>query len=88
MILNGAIERHNANPYRAHLKLEKIQCELTYNESRGVEEINIIKYKTLNRLNQMNNQIHGISPKNPKYDMYMEAGAAAMGETYVGGIKW
>ncbi len=37
----------------------------------------------------MNNQIHGISPHNPKYDLYMNAAKGYFDdETYVGGSKW
>ena len=85
--------RHQNNPYRANLELKELESNLTYEQARGEEEHYIRKYGTLNRGNFTNNQIHGISYTNPKYDLYMNAACAHLmskGTTcnYVGGGKW
>ena len=46
---------------------------LTYEEARGLEEIGILECHTLNALNTINNQIHGISSGNPNIEIYLEA---------------
>ena len=46
---------------------------LSYAEARGLEEIGMIEHHTLNALNPVNNQIHGISSRNPNGERYMEA---------------
>lgn len=46
---------------------------LTKEEARGLEEIGMISCHTLNPLNKINNQIHGISPKNKHLELYMDA---------------
>lgn len=85
--------RHQNNPYRHDLKLRILDENLTYKEARGEEEYFIRKYNTLNKGNFVNNQIHGISDRNIKYDIYMDATCAhlaSIGTTcnYVGGGKW
>ena len=81
--------QHQSNPYKSQLIFDIKRRGLSYEEARGLEETLIIKYGTLNRGNYMNNQIHGISPMNPKYDRYMSAADALLSdETYVGGSKW
>ena len=85
--------RHQNNPYRANLELKELESNLTYEQARGEEEHYIRKYGTLNRGNFTNNQIHGISYTNPKYDLYMNAACTHLlskGTTcnYVGGGKW
>lgn len=46
---------------------------LNYAEARGLQEIGMIECHTLNALNPINNQIHGISPKNVNGEVYMKA---------------
>ena len=46
---------------------------LSYQEARGLEEIGMIECHTLNALNPINNQIHGISSKNGMGESYMKA---------------
>ena len=55
------------------LRLAKRVSDLTYAEARGLEEIGMIECHTLNPTNPQNNQIHGISAKNPRGDMYIQA---------------
>lgn len=46
---------------------------LSYDEARGLEEIGMIQCHTLNAMNPVNNQIHGISPHNKNGARYMNA---------------
>ena len=46
---------------------------LSYAEARGLEEIGMIECHTLNASNPINNQIHGISDRNPNGGRYMDA---------------
>lgn len=81
-------EAHKANRYRKHLVMKVRDNNLTYTEARGKEEELILKYKTLNRANKMNNQIHGISPNHKYYNELIELGRRCSlkdSETYVGG---
>ena len=66
--------RHKSNPFRHDLELEVIHRGLTYLESRGLEQIYISDYQTLNKSNPMNNQIAGVSERNKNYEKYMRAG--------------
>ncbi len=82
--------RHRRNPYRKHLEMRALNIygPMTLNAARGLEETKIIEYRTLNEFNKANNQIHGISLKNPKRDIYLDAANNWWDlehETYVGG---
>lgn len=46
---------------------------LDYATARGLEEIGMIEFHTLNATNPVNNHIHGLSLKNPHGDRYMDA---------------
>lgn len=46
---------------------------MNYLEARGLEEYLIVKHHTLNKLDQRNNQIHGISKNNPNRSTYLAA---------------
>lgn len=46
---------------------------LSYKEARGLEEMGMITCHTLNAMNPINNQIHGISSRNKNGEIYMEA---------------
>ena len=72
--LEARKESHAQNPYRKDLKLEVIASNLTYEESRGLEQIAMLQCHTLNPGNYTNNQINGISPFNPRLSSYMDAG--------------
>ena len=65
---------HQRNPNRSSLKFEIIAPGLSYYEARGLEQIAMIEYHTINAKNRMNNQINGISPSNKLLVIYMEAG--------------
>lgn len=47
-------------------------------EACGVEQIQMMYHHTVNTSNKMNNQINGISPRNPNLSMYMEAGRGVL----------
>ena len=66
-------QEHAKNPARANLQFEIIRTGLNRYEARGLEQIMMLHYHTLNTLNAMNNQINGISPKNRKLRRYMYA---------------
>ncbi|RHQ53502.1 GIY-YIG nuclease family protein [Firmicutes bacterium AF25-13AC] len=63
-------QEHAKNPARANLQFEIIRTGLNRYEARGLEQIMMLHYHTLNA---MNNQINGISPKNRKLRRYMYA---------------
>ncbi len=48
---------------------------LPYTVARGLEEIGMIELYTINRKYSWNNQIHGISPVNPRGPLYMISAA-------------
>lgn len=68
----GARERaHNSDGSKtAGLDFTSIASNLTYFEARGLEQIAMLEYNTKSYLNSVN----GISPNNPRRDIYMEAG--------------
>ncbi|MBQ3482257.1 MAG: RHS repeat-associated core domain-containing protein [Oscillospiraceae bacterium] len=55
---------------KGYLPAYRIQG-LSYAEARGLEELGMIKYHTLNPGKYGSNQIHGISNKNPKGPLYL-----------------
>lgn len=63
--------------------------EYTYIEARIKEQYYIERYKTINKLNKMNNQRNGISPNSQLYkqyvDIYKTQYVEGYNETYVGG---
>ncbi len=72
-------QAHKRNPYRRDLKMEIIAQDLSYNEARGLEQIAMLKYHTINTAKRMNNQINGISPFNKSLEIYMTAGRGVAG---------
>ena len=69
---------HANNPQRSHLNFVPIATGLNAIEARGVEQIQMMYHHTVNTSNKMNNQINGISPRNPNLSMYMEAGRGVL----------
>ena len=65
---------HQRDPFRGHLRFVPIATGLTYQQARGYEQIMMLHCHTKNTADRMNNQINGISPKNKRLKMYMEAG--------------
>ena len=73
---------HERNPDRAELTLVIIKDNLTMEEARGLEQYYMNYYHTLNRDNAMNNQINGISPKNKKIKIYINAAKNYLGNQF------
>ena len=71
---------HKLNLYRSGLVLVPVKSNLTYAEARGLEQALIVQYKTLNTANKMNNQINGISPRNPNLRYYLKAAFEVAGD--------
>ena len=70
-----ARERAHSSRY-PNAAFETVASNLSYNEARGLEQIGMLQYNTLSFKNKTGlNRINGISPKNPKIDIYMAAGA-------------
>ena len=68
----GARQRAHASDgsKTAGLTFTPIASNLTYFEARGLEQIAVLEYNTKSFLNSVN----GISPNNPRRDIYMAAG--------------
>ena len=64
---------HEHNLYRKGLEFVIASEGLTLSEARGLEQLLMVHYHTLNTTNNMNNQINGISPQNPRRQYYLEA---------------
>ena len=64
---------HKRNPNRKDLNMVILAPNLTAVQARGVEQIYMLHYHTINTFNKMNNQINGISPANPQIGLYMAA---------------
>lgn len=77
---------HKKNPNRAHLTFKIERRNLTRAEARGLEQLLIDRYKTLNRGKPAANQRNGIYLYNPHRIDYLNAAKAVLGETetYVG----
>jgi hypothetical protein len=61
---------HEADPDKAGLTFEPIASGLNYYQARGMEQIGMLEYTTLN----YKNKINGISPNNRNIGVYMAAG--------------
>ena len=66
------------NQIAYHKRTKRLTCvehidNLSYNEARGMEEVGLLWFHTLNPPKSVNNQIHGISIRNRKGHIYMEA---------------
>ena len=65
---------HKASATRGHLEMKVIEKEcLTKNEARALEQYYMLQHHTLNAQEKVNNQINGVSPRNKKIDVYIEA---------------
>ena len=71
-------EKEHSNSVRKELHLQHIADNISYNESRYLEQSLILLYGTLNRAknkaDKINNQISGIGKNNPKMSIYRSAG--------------
>ena len=64
---------HGNSAARGQLKFVIIKENLTYIQARGLEQFYMLYHHTINSLNPTNNQINGISLKNPKLNIYTKA---------------
>ena len=60
------------NSHRGHLEPEIVADNLNYYEARVLEQEMMLKYHTINTLNNINNQINGISPRSNLGKAYVE----------------
>ena len=67
---------HENSNARGHLTMHIFRKNLTYDQARGLEQLLMVYYHTLNALNPANNQINGIRANNPKYRHYIDSANA------------
>ncbi|MFR3418472.1 MAG: RHS repeat-associated core domain-containing protein [Christensenellales bacterium] len=67
---------HENSNARGHLTMHIFRDGLTYDQARGLEQLLMVYYHTLNALNPANNQINGIRMNNPKYRHYIDSANA------------
>lgn len=70
---------HGRNPDRNGLAFEIIGSKLTYMQARGLEQVLMLYYHTINTNDRKNNQINGISINNAMLDDYILAAEGALG---------
>ena len=77
---------HKLNIARANLTFNIYATNLTSFQARGLEQMLIEEYGTLNKTNPANNQRNGIAWDNPNINKYMNAASTFLSEneTYVG----
>ena len=71
--LPDRLAAHGNDPNRANLKPGENRPGLNYYQARGLEQMAMLHYHTINTANRMNNQINGVSPLNRMLGYYMEA---------------
>ena len=64
---------HGNSDTRGHLEFVILKDNLTRAQARGLEQYYMLVYHTINASNPVNNQINGISLKNPKLNIYSKA---------------
>ena len=82
--LKRRADQHEKNPYRANLQMIRLDTTYSYFDCRASEQINIERFKTLNRLNPMHNQRNGVALNSQFYKNYVMPMKTIYGETYVG----
>ena len=77
--------RHKHNDYRKELRIDFIAKNVSAETARGLEEYYLLQCGTLNKNKQfpMNNQIHGVSAKNPNYMIYWNSALTWASENIV-----
>ena len=67
--------RHENNLVRAALQMKPIAIDVSKETARGLEQMLIMNCRTLNRNRSfpINNQINGVSIRNPKYNLYWDS---------------
>ena len=73
-------QAHAKDPNRSHLTMRIIHKDLTLEEARGLEQVEMLYYHTYKAVYKSGknscNKIKGISPKNRNREIYMEAAIA------------
>ena len=64
---------HGNSDTRGHLEFVILKDNLTIAQARGLEQYYMLVYHTINASNPVNNQINGISLKNPNLNIYSKA---------------
>lgn len=77
--------RHKHNDYRKELEIDVVARKVSAETARGLEEYYLLQCGTLNKNKQfpMNNQIHGVSAKNPNYMIYWNSALTWASENIV-----
>ena len=74
--IDARTNAHKNSNARGHLTMHIFREDLTYDQARGLEQLLMVHYHTLNALNPANNQINGIRANNPKYRHYIDSANA------------
>ena len=74
--IDARTNAHKNSNARGHLTMHIFRDGLTYDQARGLEQLLMVHYHTLNALNPANNQINGIRANNPKYRHYIDSANA------------
>ena len=70
---------HKRNPFRKGLTFNVVGSRLNYNQARGLEQVLMLYYHTVDTQNHQNNQINGIGLNNDFVDRYINAAQGALG---------
>ena len=70
---------HARNPAREGLTFEIVGSKLNYMQARGLEQVLMLYYHTIDTSNRKNNQINGISPNNSRKHQYILSAEGALG---------
>ncbi len=68
------IKTHELNPFRKGCVPVKIAENLSYSTARGLEQIYMMHYHSIDKMNPTMNQINGIRPQNPNIIDYFRDG--------------
>ena len=71
---NTRLGQHSRSENRGFLNQEIVATGLPYEAGRGMEQIGIERFGTLNRNTNYNNQINGVNPDGDWYDTFKVAG--------------
>ena len=74
--IDARTKAHENSNARGHLTMHIFRKNLTYDQARGLEQLLMVYYHTLNALNPANNQINGIRANNPNYRHYIDSANA------------
>ena len=75
----GRERAHARNPAREGLTFEIVGSKLNYMQARGLEQVLMLYYHTIDTSNRKNNQINGISPNNSRKHQYILSAEGALG---------